>query len=76
MVRAGTLLRRRAGTVDHRVVVSIQRVLPVLGVARDVDLRHALRGNAIDVGQGIEIVILRGDVNVVHVQQNPTIGLM
>ena len=47
--------------------------LSIFRVSRDVDLRHALARNAVHIGQGIEIVVLRGHVDVVDIQQNAAV---
>src|SRR5712672_1758716 len=43
---------------------------------RDVNLRHSLRRDAIHVIEGIKTMILRGNVNIVHIQQNPAVRLL
>ena len=40
------------------------------------NLRHALGGNAVDVFVRIEVVILRADIDVVHVEQNAAVGAL
>src|ERR1700758_1809531 len=45
--------------IDHRMIVGIENIFFVLGMAGDVDLRDALGRNAVDVVEGIEAVILR-----------------
>jgi hypothetical protein len=47
-----------------------------LRMAGDVNLRHAMRGDGIDVVDGVEFVVHRGDVDVVHVEQNSAIGAL
>src|ERR1700730_2280496 len=40
------------------------------------DLRDAFRGDAIDVSKRIETVVLRGNVNIVYVEQDAAIGAL
>jgi hypothetical protein len=44
-----------------------RRVAPA--VAREMDLAHVLRGDAVEISETIETVIRGADVHVVHVQQ-------
>ncbi len=60
--------------VEHRMVVGVERVLLEPGVAGDVYLRHAVDVNTVHICQGIESMVLRGDVDVVHVEQNAAVG--
>jgi hypothetical protein len=39
----------------------------------NVNLRHPLRRDAVEILVGIEIVILRRHVDVVHIQENPAV---
>ncbi len=60
--------------IEHGVVVGVEDVLLELGVAGDVDLRDALGGDAVDVVEWIEAVVLRRDVDVVDVEQDAAVG--
>ena len=62
--------------IDYRVVVGVENVFAIFGVAGDVDLRDAIGGDAIDVDGGIETVILRRDVDIVDIEKDATIGLL
>ena len=62
--------------IDHRMVMRVENVFAIFGVAGDVDLRHAVAGTLFTYVSRIETVILRGDVNIVHVQQNAAIGAL
>ena len=62
--------------INDGMVVGVEDVFAVLGVASDVDLGDAIGGNGIDVIKGIEIVILRGDVDVVDVEKNAAVGAL
>ena len=58
------------------MVVRIEEVALEFGVAGDVDLRDAIRGHGVEIEIGIESVILRRDVNVVHVEQDAAVGAL
>ena len=62
--------------IEHRVIVRVEDVLFELRVAGDMDLRNAFGRNAVDVVHWVEAVILRRDIDVVDVEQNPAVGRM
>ena len=62
--------------IDHRVIVSVQDIFAIFGMAGDVNLRDAMRGDAVDVDGGIETVILRRDVDIIDVEQDAAIGAL
>src|SRR3984957_4500190 len=45
-------------------------------MAGDMNLRHTLGRNAVDVSVGVEIMILRGNVDIIHVQKNSAVGAL
>ena len=45
--------------IDDRMIVSVENIFAIFGMAGDVDLRDAPGGDAVYVGKGIEAVILR-----------------
>ena len=45
-------------------------------MARDVDLRDALRGYAVDIGKRVKTVILRRNINIIYVQENSAVSLL
>ena len=53
--------------VNDGMIVGIEDVLAVFRMAGDVDLRDAFRRHAIDVSERIKAVILRRNVNIVHI---------
>src|SRR4029077_8980613 len=59
--------------IDYRVIVGIENVFFVLGVSGDVDLGHALDGNALQVFKRIKIMIAGGNVNIVDVEQDAAV---
>src|SRR5260370_1560856 len=59
--------------IDHRMIVRVQNVPPVLRVPRNMYLRHTLRRHAVHIVKRIEAVILRGNIDIVHVQQNSAV---
>ena len=59
--------------VEHRVIVRVENVALVLRVPGDVHLRHALGRHGVEVFVGVEAVVLRGHVDVVHIEQNPAV---
>src|SRR5260370_38576601 len=59
---------------DDRMVVRVEGVLLEFGVAGDVDLRDPLCGDAIHIFDWIEGMVARGDVDVIHVEENATVG--
>ncbi len=60
--------------IEYRVIVGVEDVFFKLRVAGDVNLRDTLCRNAVDVIEGVEAVILRGDVDIVHVEQDAAVG--
>src|SRR6266404_6101946 len=60
--------------IDHRMIVGIENIFFVFGMAGDVNLRDAFGGNAIYVIERIETVILRRDVDIVYVEQDAAVG--
>src|ERR1700688_2870487 len=58
------------------MIVSVENIFAVLGVAGDVDLRDALGGDVVYVSEGIEAVILRRDVNIIYVEEDAAIGAL
>lgn len=56
------------------MVVSVEDVFLEFRVAGDVDLGYALRGNTVHVREGIEIMISRGNINIVDIQENPAVS--
>src|SRR5271155_3702665 len=60
--------------IDGGVVVSVEDVLLEPGVAGDVDLGDALGRDGVDVVKGVEGVVLRGDVDVVDVEEDAAVG--
>src|SRR5258708_1891066 len=69
----GTIVKVR-DRIDQRMIVSIEDIFFVLGMAGDVNLRETFGGNAVNVIEGIKAVILRGDVNIVDVQEDAAIS--
>ena len=45
-------------------------------MTRNMNLRYPLAADAIEIFVGIEIVILRRHVDVVHIQENPAVGAL
>src|SRR5215467_6991179 len=62
--------------IDHRMIVCVENIFFVFGVAGDVNLRDPLGGHTVDVRERIETVVLRGDVNIVDVKQNAAVGAL
>src|ERR1700751_3697643 len=60
--------------IKHRMIVRVQDVLLELGMAGDMNLTNPMVGDVIKVVVGIETVILRGDVNVVYIEQDPAVS--
>ena len=60
--------------IDDRMVVGVEDVLLVFGMAGDVDLGDAMGGDGVDVVEGIELVVHRGDVDVVYVEKDAAVG--
>ena len=61
---------------QHGVVVRVEDVLLEFAVAGDVDLRDAVRRHEIQIDEGVEAVVFRGHVDVVHVEKDPAIGAL
>ena len=62
--------------IDHRADVRVDDVRAVVGVPGDVKLHDAIEGDGVEVGRRVEAVVVRGDVDVVHVEQDPAVGLL
>ena len=62
--------------INHGMVVCVEDVLLIARVTGDVNLRDAIRGNGVHVLHRIELVIHRGDVDVVHVEQDAAVGAL
>src|SRR5215471_21619538 len=62
--------------IDDRMVVCIENVFREFGVPGNMDLRHPLDRDAVEVLVGIKIVILGGHVNVIYVQENSAVGAL
>src|SRR5215472_10321766 len=60
--------------VEHRMIVRVEKVLFELRVTGDMNLPNAMMRNVVEVIVGIEVMVLRRDVNVVYVQQNTAVG--
>jgi len=58
------------------MIVRIQNVPSIFRMSGNVNLCHSLCGHAIHVIKRIKTVILRRNVNVIHIQQNPAIRLL
>ncbi len=69
----GTLVKLPNG-IDDRVIVCVENVFPIFRVAGDMNLGDAIGRNAVHIIVRIKAVILRGNVNVIDVQQNAAIG--
>ena len=62
--------------IDDGMVVGVEDVLLVFGVAGDVDLGDAVRGHGVDVVHGIELVVHGGDIDIVDVEENAAVGAL
>src|SRR5580692_9699326 len=62
--------------INHGMIVGIEDVLAIFRMPGDMDLRHAFRRDAIDVGQRVEAVILRRNVDIVYVEKNSAVGAL
>src|SRR6266849_10243668 len=59
--------------IDHRMVMRIEDVFLEFRMTGDVDLCYALRGHAVYVREWIEVVVPRGNVNIVYIQKDSAI---
>src|SRR2546426_965626 len=59
---------------DHMAVVRVEEMRPLVAVAGEVNLADAIRGHRHDVSLGVEAVIDRAHVHVVHVEEDPAVG--
>ena len=60
--------------VEDGVVVSIEDVFPVLGVAGDVELSDAMVRDVVEIVVRVEAMILRRNVDVIYVEKDSAIG--
>jgi len=60
--------------VEHRMIVRVEKVLFELRVTGDMNLPNAMMRNVVEIIVGIEVVVLRRDVNVVYVQEHSAVG--
>ena len=58
------------------MVVGVEDVFLIAGVAGDMDLGDALGRYGVDVVHGVEVVIHGGDVDVVDVEEDAAIGAL
>ncbi len=58
------------------MIVRIKDIFLKPRMARDVKLPHAMMGDIVEIIVGIEIVILRRDVDVVHIEENARVGFL
>ena len=56
------------------MIVGVEKVLFELRVASDMNLPDTMTWHIVEVIVRVEVVVLRRDVNVVHVQQNTAVG--
>ena len=56
------------------MIVGVQRVLFELRMAGNMNLRNTVGVNRIDVFHRVETMVLRRDVDIVHVQQYAAVG--
>src|SRR5712664_480161 len=61
--------------IDYRSVVRVQHVAAVVAVAGQVELADAVHWNSGQVSVGIEAVVARAHVDVVHVEEEAAVGL-
>src|SRR4029077_18680273 len=54
--------------IEHWVIMRIEDIFLELGMAREMDLRHALGGNCVNIRLRIEPMIFRRDVNVIYIE--------
>lgn len=59
---------------ENGMIVRIEKVLFELRVAGNMDLPNPMMRNVVKVIVGIEVMVLRRDVNIVYVQKNTAIG--
>src|ERR1700758_4277582 len=55
------------------MIMGIEDVFLELRMTGNVDLCHTLRGHAVDVREWIEVVVLRGNVNIIYIQKNSAV---
>ena len=73
-VRADGVLVKLPDRIDHRMVVRVENVFLIFGMAGDVKLGHALRRNGVQIIERIETVVARGDIDIIDIQQDAAIG--
>src|SRR5260370_18040080 len=56
------------------MIVSVENVLTIFGMPGDMNLRDALSGHTVYVIERVEVVVLRRNVDIVHIQQNAAVG--
>ena len=58
------------------MIMRIENVFLELRMPRNVDLPDAIVRDIVEVGVWIEIVILRRNVNIVHIEENSAVGAL
>ncbi len=61
--------------VRHRLIVRIDEVVAVAFMPGEMNLLYALARNAVEISERIELMIHAAHVDVVHVEQDQTVGL-
>src|SRR5882724_10586454 len=59
---------------DDVAIVGVEQMRPFVAVAGEVNLTHAIRWHREDISLGVEAVIDRAHVDVVHVEEDPAVG--
>ena len=61
--------------VDHPAVVGVDQVGAAVGVSREMILHDAVGRDAVEILDRIKLMIHRCDVDVIHIEQQATVGL-
>ena len=59
--------------IEHGMIVRVQNVFLELGMTCDVNLANAMMRHVVQVFVRIERVVLRRNINVIHVEKDPAI---
>jgi len=58
------------------MVVSVEQIAAVIAMAGEMELHYAVRGDGVDIAEGVEAMVKGADEDVVEVEQDRAVGLL
>src|SRR5205807_10063422 len=62
--------------VAYRMVMRVEEMGPMIAMAGEMELHHAIDRYRIDIGARVEAMVERAHENIVHVEQNSAVRLI